>query len=199
MIIDISLEITKCKVYPGDPKPVVKELMKIENGDMYNLSMFSMCAHNGTHVDAPAHFLRKGKTIDQIPLNHFVGECYVCEFNGELNANDAFEILKKAKELEADSRILIKGDCVVSASCAKVFSEANLLLIGNESITVGPFDETYTGASIQAMLGFAVILTENIAVDFGYKINYFIKPEDSNNVSLDLLSNNISAGLRFTF
>ncbi len=67
------------------------------------------------------------------------------------------------------------------------------------NVKVGPYDETYTGASIQAMLGFAVILTENIAVDFGYKLNYFIKPEDSNNVSLDLLSNDISVGLRFTF
>lgn len=178
MIIDISLEITKCKVYPGDPKPVVKELMKIENGDMYNLSMFSMCAHNGTHVDAPAHFLRKGKTIDQIPLNHFVGECYVCEFNGELNANDAFEILKKAKELEADSRILIKGDCVVSASCAKVFSEANLLLIGNESITVGPFDSPMEVHKI--LLEKDIVLLEGINLSNVNPGKYFLAAQPLN-------------------
>ncbi len=61
------------------------------------------------------------------------------------------------------------------------------------------FSETYTGASLQAMLGVAINVHKNIAIDVGYKLDYFIKPEDSNHVSLDLLSNDISVGLRFTF
>ncbi len=66
-------------------------------------------------------------------------------------------------------------------------------------VKVASETETYFGASLQAMLGVAINVHKNIAIDVGYKLNYFIKPEDSNNVSLDLLSNDISVGLRFTF
>ena len=69
MIIDISQEITNCKVYPGDPKPSIKKISEMEKGNLYNLSTISMCAHNGTHIDAPFHFIKDGKTIDQISLN----------------------------------------------------------------------------------------------------------------------------------
>ena len=55
-IYDISQEVFSCKVYPGDdePKQIINERM--EQGSLYNLSSFSMCAHNGTHIDAPYHF-----------------------------------------------------------------------------------------------------------------------------------------------
>ena len=59
-IHDISQEVFGCDVYPGDPKPIKTKISSIPDGDLYNLSSFSMCAHNGTHVDAPAHFLKDG-------------------------------------------------------------------------------------------------------------------------------------------
>ena len=48
MIYDISQEIFSCRIYPGDPKPERKTLSRIEEGDVCNLTAFSMCAHNGT-------------------------------------------------------------------------------------------------------------------------------------------------------
>ena len=65
---------------------------------------------------------------------------YVAEYNGIVSADDATEILEKAKKQnsEAAKRILIKGDAEVSAEAAKVFAESNILLLGNESQTVGP-------------------------------------------------------------
>ena len=56
MIIDISQEVFSCKVYPGDPEPELYRIQTMEDGELYNLSAFSMCTHNGTHVDAPSHF-----------------------------------------------------------------------------------------------------------------------------------------------
>ena len=70
-LIDISQEVFSCKVYPGDPAPEMIPQMRISDGEVCNLTAFSMCAHNGTHVDAPFHFLPDGKTIDRIPLEHF--------------------------------------------------------------------------------------------------------------------------------
>ena len=63
-IYDISQEVFSCNVYPGDPKPERKTLSSTEKGDLYNLTAFSMCAHNGTHIDAPFHFLSEGKTVE---------------------------------------------------------------------------------------------------------------------------------------
>ena len=141
-IYDISQEVFSCQVYPGDPAPEKKMLSIMENGDLYNLTAFSMCAHNGTHIDAPFHFLKDGKTVDAIGLEAFVGMAYVAEHQGSVSGNDAAEIIKKAEKQnpEAAKRILIKGDAEVSLEAAQIFASAEILLLGNESQTVGPED-----------------------------------------------------------
>ena len=136
-LYDISQEVFSCAVYPGDPEPEKMTLYSTEEADLYNLTSFAMCAHNGTHIDAPFHFLPKGKTIDQMDLTHFVGDCYVAHHLGEVLAEDAKAILAKAGTA---SRILIAGDVTVTAEAAEVFAAGNLKLLGNEGQTVGPED-----------------------------------------------------------
>lgn len=53
MIYDISQEVFSCQVYTGDPAPEKRVLSSMEEGDSYNLTAFSMCAHNGTHIIEP--------------------------------------------------------------------------------------------------------------------------------------------------
>ena len=138
MLYDISQPVFECDIFPGDPKPERKIICGIENGDLYNLTEFSMCAHNGTHVDAPLHFIRDGKGIGEICLNKFIGKAYVISHEGEVTAQDAAKILDAAAAGGAPKRILIKGRAVVSLEAAKVFAAAGVDLIGNESQTVGP-------------------------------------------------------------
>jgi len=139
-IYDISQEVFGCQVYPGDPAPEKKALHSMEKGDLYNLTAFSMCAHNGTHIDAPFHFLKDGKTVDAICLETFVGMAYVAEHHGIVTGDDAAEIIEKARKQspEAAKRILIKGDIEVSLEAAKVFAASNTMLLGNEPQTIGP-------------------------------------------------------------
>ncbi|MBR3151477.1 MAG: cyclase family protein [Erysipelotrichaceae bacterium] len=141
-IYDISQEVFGCTVFPGDPSPEREILSDMKNGALYNLTAFRMCAHNGTHVDAPYHFYKDGKTIDQVDPERFIGYAYVAEHSGEITAEDAVRILQTA--LEADprsaSRILIKGKAVLTKEGAEVFAEAGIRLFGNESQTVGPED-----------------------------------------------------------
>ena len=134
-IYDISQEIFSCKVYPGDPKPEKQILSATEQGGLYNLTAFSMCAHNGTHIDAPFHFLADGKTVEQLDLATFVGDCYVARCRDSVTAGDAAAILQKA---EGVPRILIAGEAVVTAEAARVFAESGICLLGNESQSVGP-------------------------------------------------------------
>lgn len=134
-IYDISQEVFSCDVYPGDPKPEKKTLCATENGDLYNLTAFSMCAHNGTHIDAPFHFIGDGKTVDQMELEIFVGDCYVARHHGDVSPEDAVAILHQAAGIP---RILIAGAATVTGEAAEVFGDAGIYLLGNESQTVGP-------------------------------------------------------------
>ena len=134
-IYDISQEVFSCVVYPGDPKPEKQTLSSTADGALYNLTALSMCAHNGTHVDAPFHFLGAGKTVDQMGLEPFVGDCYVGRHEGDVTARDAEVILGKAQGAQ---RILIAGPATVTAEAAEVFAVSGIKLLGNESQTVGP-------------------------------------------------------------
>ena len=136
-IMDISQEVFSCAVYPGDPKPEKQTVYSTGAGDLYNLTSFAMGAHNGTHVDAPFHFLHSGKTVAQMDLTHFVGDCFVARHEGDVTAADAEEILKKSGGAE---RILIAGEATVTAEAAEVFAAGGIRLLGNEGQTVGPKD-----------------------------------------------------------
>ena len=173
-IYDISQEVFSCEIYPGDPVPEKRLLCSIEKGELYNLTAFSMCAHNGTHIDAPFHFLKYGKSVDAIALDAFVGMAYVAEHHGVVSAGDAVKIIEKAKEQsrEAAKRILIKGAAMVSEEAAKVFAEAEILLLGNESQTVGPEDAPMAVHLI--LLGADVILLEGIRLSAVPEGVYFL-------------------------
>lgn len=184
-IYDISQEVFGCEVYPGDPSPEKKTLCSMEQGDLYNLTAFSMCAHNGTHIDAPFHFLKDGKTVDNMSLETFVGLAYVAEHNGIVSGDDALKIVEKAKEKDVESakRILIKGDAEVSLEAAKVFASSNLLLLGNESQTVGPNDAPM--AVHKALLGENVVLLEGIRLSEVSEGVYFLNSAPLNLANSD--------------
>lgn len=164
-VYDISQEVFECEIYPGDPKPERHTLCDMNTGDLYHLSTFSMCAHNGTHVDAPRHFLKNGATVEQIPLEKTVGWCYVAAHEGDLLAENARAILARAAEscTDAAKRILIKGDAVVTADAAEVFASSKCDLIGNESQSVGPMNAPMKVHLI--LLGADVVLLEGIRLD----------------------------------
>ena len=172
MIIDITQELFSCRVYPGDTKPEQIRRKSMEEGDLYNLSDLTMCVHNGTHVDAPRHFIRDGKTIDQMGLEPFAGDCFVARKDGDVLAAEAEDILKKAKEAGAAQRILIAGKATVTEEAALVFAEAGLLLLGNESQSVGPEDAPMQVHLI--LLGKECVLLEGVVLDGVEEGRYFL-------------------------
>ena len=141
-IYDISQELFSCLVFPGDPAPQYERISSMEEGALYNLTTLSLCAHNGTHIDAPYHFIKDGKTVEQLPLSKTVGWAYVAQEDGLLSAADARRILADATSAnpKAAKRILLGGKVTVSEEAAHVFAEAEIDLLGNESQTVGPED-----------------------------------------------------------
>ena len=70
-IIDISKDLLKTPVYPGDPEGYVDPIQSLRAGDHCNLNSVYTCLHTATHVDAPLHFIEGGKTIEKFLSSSF--------------------------------------------------------------------------------------------------------------------------------
>ncbi len=132
-LYDITQELFTSVVYPGDVPPTYERKLLIDKGDPCNVTVVNMCAHNGTHVDAPFHFLKGGKTIEQLELSKCIGKCTVAGFTKQPEAEEWEEVLKKCEK-----RLLIKGDITVTAEMARQLNRHQIELIGIEGQSVGP-------------------------------------------------------------
>lgn len=99
-------------VYPGDISP---EFTQKDAGN-YLISTLHISSHTGTHIDAPAHYLKTGDTIDTIPLESLIGSCRVID----LISQEAI-IQKESLEgrLGKESRVLFR----TSFSGKKAFTQ----------------------------------------------------------------------------
>ena len=179
-IYDISQEVFSCRVYPGDPAPEKQTLASFGAGDPYHLTAFSMCAHNGTHIDAPFHFLAEGDTVDRMPLDAFVGLCYVARHRGDVTGADARRILDRTGDAV---RILLAGDVTVTEEAACVFAESALRLIGNEGQSVGP--ENAPMAVHKILLSRGIALLEGIRLSDVPEGRYFLSAAPLNLAGCD--------------
>ncbi len=161
-IYDISQEVFTGAVYPGDTPPTRTAVLRTDRGDPCNLTDISMCAHNGTHIDAPFHFFGDGATVDALSLDATVGACYVAAGEGALSASDATRILAAARAAspEAARRILLKGQVRVTVPAAEMLAAAGIALVGVESQSVG--DAEATAQVHRILLGRGVVLLEGI-------------------------------------
>jgi arylformamidase len=103
-------------------------------------------------------------------LDSFVGKCYVCHHEGDVTAEDAKTMLKKAGG--GCKKLLIGGKCTVTAEAANVFAETGMTLIGNESQTVGPEDAPREVHLI--LLGAGAVLLEGIRLGGVEDGEYFL-------------------------
>ena len=71
-VYDISATLGKVAAYPGDQEYFCDWTSRIVGGADCNVSALTLCAHAGTHLDAPFHLLQKGKTLDMYPLVRFI-------------------------------------------------------------------------------------------------------------------------------
>jgi arylformamidase len=140
-LIDITQPLFECAVYPGDSAPTITRLKTVA-ADKYNLSDISLCVHNGTHIDAPCHFIEDGAGVGDLPLEVFYGKCVV------------------ADNPVAAERLLIKGDYVLTAEDARRLVAWGVRLVGVESQSVGPADAPLEVHTI--LLGAGIVPLEGL-------------------------------------
>jgi arylformamidase len=106
-IFDISVSIhPKLPVWPGDPPVVLERYRQLSEGDVSNDSRMACSVHSGTHVDAPAHFIEDGLSVEQLALDILVGTATLVEFPEiDIITPDLLEIQKLPPQIE---RLLLK-------------------------------------------------------------------------------------------
>ncbi|ADQ04021.1 Arylformamidase [Caldicellulosiruptor owensensis OL] len=105
-IIDVSIPISNDMVYfPGDPNPQISRVYSIEKGEVANVSKLILSSHTGTHIDAPAHFIKNGNTVDKIPLERLIGKVRVLDVGEEDSITKKF---LESKNIQYNERIFFK-------------------------------------------------------------------------------------------
>ena len=150
--IDITLPIYPGMIAgPSDPPVVFKLWRDPAKGDRVTMALTTMITHTGTHIDAPRHFFVDGTTVDELPIETFIGPARVIEIK------DADSI--KPEELEkydikAGERLLFKTKnsalyksekyttphVYFTNEAARFLVTKKVLLIGIDYITVGPYN-----------------------------------------------------------
>ncbi|GIZ53582.1 arylformamidase [Noviherbaspirillum aridicola] len=64
-------------VWPGDTSFSASTTWQIGDGCPVRVSRLTLSTHTGAHCDAPSHFARQGRTIDEVSLDAYVGACRV--------------------------------------------------------------------------------------------------------------------------
>jgi kynurenine formamidase len=87
-----------------------------EAGYYYAANNFFTAEHGGTHLDAPVHFARGAQSVDQIPLDRFVGSAFVVDAVAQSDASADYQITtddmlraeKGQGQIPADAIVLIR-------------------------------------------------------------------------------------------
>jgi len=78
-VVDLSSIIkVDSAVYPGFPKIAFNSLLTI-NKDGANVAIIRFATHVGTHIDAPFHMIKGGQTVDEIPVELFIGNAVLID------------------------------------------------------------------------------------------------------------------------
>ncbi len=147
-IIDISLSLAPDSItYPGDTPFSTERIKDLDSGELCNLSRLEMSSHSGTHLDAPTHFIREGKTIDEMPLYIYYGPVRVIDFGSKekISAQDLKPYLgTEVKRIICKTRgweLMKKGDFnenhpAFTADGAELLVQNQVQLVGLDFITV---------------------------------------------------------------
>ena len=148
-----TLDSATTPVYAGDAPMSFTFLKDMRRGDPLTLSMFSLGAHSGTHVDAPMHFVVDGAPIDQVPLAALIGPVRVIQIPDSVQAIDAAELNRhqwKGAERVAfrtrsterhwmSSAVFHRDFAYIAPDAAQLLADAGVKLVGIDYISAEQF------------------------------------------------------------
>ena len=169
---DVTLPISEdVPVWPGDPKVRLDRSRFVDGENVVHTTRMDLSNHTGTHVDAPRHMLDGGMTIDQIPIERWLGPARVV-------AIDAPSIGPRelaAVDLEGVEKILFKTHnagklhdprfdtefVALESAGAELLVERGIQLVGIDYLGI----EAYSSqdfATHHVLLGAGVLIIEGL-------------------------------------
>ncbi len=169
---DISLKLAGDTVrWVTAPPFELEERRRMSKGDPNNRSALNMSGHSGTHIDAPFHFVAEGLTIDELPLDRFIGAALVFEVDPEkyitknhvesIKLDGATRVLFKTRNSELLHQREYEPDfAAFSVEAAQSLVEQGVELVGLDYLSIAHADEQVPVH--RAFLDHGVVLLEGI-------------------------------------
>ncbi len=173
-LYDVTVSIAAdLPVWPGDPPIELERVMSLEKGDIARVSRVSFSTHIGTHIDPPAHFMQDGLTLDQVPLDVFIGTARVIDVGdvdfidaallAEIDLTGVTRLLFKTRNARfwPEDRVFHEDFVYLTTDAAELLVAHGIILVGIDylSIEVFGFEKPMTH---WALLGNNVVIVEGL-------------------------------------
>jgi arylformamidase len=179
-VVDLTQSMTNgMPVMEGITPPRFRDLAEVAT-DGYAMSEYTFINHTGTHVDAPAHQIAGGATLDDIPLDRLVTDALTIDltahepgpvglavlgcFLPEVRRNDIV-LLRSGNAANWGTDAYWHGWCYPDAAAAAALVEAGVSGVGFDGPSADPVDSTDYELHHVWLSGGAIILENLAAMD----------------------------------
>jgi arylformamidase len=173
-----TLDPATTPVYEGDASLKFEFLKDMRKGDDFTLSVYSMGAHSGTHIDAPMHFVAGGASIDRVPLEPLIGPARVIDVPDGVQAIDAAELnrhqWRDAPRVLFRTRSSVRGwmrsatfhrdFAYIAPDAAQLLADAGVQLVGIDYISAEQFGAP-APLSHRILLGKGIPIVEGLVLE----------------------------------
>ena len=163
-------------VFPGTETPVLAEANTIAR-DGFAEKKLSLYSHTGTHMDAPAHMIPGGRTLDSYPIESFFGRAVLLDFSArELEGIELADLLPYAGDLQGARFLVVRtgwgsrwgspayfaGFPALSAEAAGWLARSGVDGLGTDAISIDRMDDPAFPVH-HVLLGAGLFAVENLA------------------------------------
>lgn len=172
--IDISVMIKSGMArWPDNAGIRIERMLDIDKGAVCNVSVLSLGAHTGTHMDAPLHFIRNGKSLEKMPLDATIGPARVIEIRDKESVKVADLLPARIRPGERilfktrNSRLSWKTDnfdedfIYISKEAAQYLADKKVQTVGIDYLSVGGYKKDGVETH-HALLGAGIWIIEGL-------------------------------------
>jgi len=173
-----TLDPSTTPVYAGDAPMKFDFLHDMRKGEAFTLSVYSLGAHSGTHIDAPMHFIRDGASIERVPLSALIGPARVINIPDAVQAIDAAELnrhdwrgvprilfrTRSALHGWMSSPTFHRDFAYIAPDAAQLLADAGVQLVGIDYISAEQFGAP-APLTHRTLLGKYIPIVEGLALD----------------------------------
>ena len=173
-----TLDPATTPVYEGDAPMKFDFLRDMRKGNAFTLSVYSLGAHSGTHIDAPMHFIRDGAPIDRVSLEVLMGPARVIDIPDSVQAIDAAELnrhdwrnvprvffrTRSAQRGWMGSATFHRDFTYIAPDAAQLLADAGVQLVGIDYLSAEQFGAS-APTTHRILLGKGIPIVEGLALD----------------------------------